>query len=135
MTLKINYLDQKKGLIKSKAYFVNSSFKISEFQGEFDKEIHHKINNFLKKNKNLKDNKILCLNDDFEYKLLIIILADQVVRCLMQKMAAEVAYWQSKVLWHKNLHSFHFCVAKSLMCSHLLVLFFATAAMRQVDQL
>ena len=26
------------------------------------------------------------------------ILADRVVQCLMQKMAAEVAYWQSKVL-------------------------------------
>ena len=63
------------------------------------------------------------------------ILADRVVQCLMQKMAAEVAYWQSKVLWHKNLHSFHFCVAQNFMCSHLLVLFLATAAMRQVDQL
>ena len=89
MTLKINYLDQKKGLIKSKAYFVNSSFKISEFQGEFDKEIQHKINNFLKKNKNLKDNKILCLNADFEHKLLIIILPKKNNELLSEKLGAK----------------------------------------------
>ena len=89
MTLKINYLDQKKGLIKSKAYFVNSSFKISEFQGEFDKEIQQKINNFLKKNKNLKDNKILCLNADFEHKLLIIILSKKNNELLSEKLGAK----------------------------------------------
>ena len=37
MTLKINYLDNKKGSIKNKAIFVPLDTKISAFKGNFDR--------------------------------------------------------------------------------------------------
>ena len=66
MTLKINYLDNKKGSIKNKAIFVPLDTKISAFKGNFDHSINQKILNFLKKNKDTKENKIiLFINSDF----------------------------------------------------------------------
>ena len=39
MTLKINYLDNKKGSIKNKAIFVHLDAKISEITGDFEEKI------------------------------------------------------------------------------------------------
>ena len=75
MSLKINYLDNKKGSIKNKAIFVHLDAKISEITGDFEEKIKQKILNFLKKNKNSKENKIISLNQDFDQKLIIILLA------------------------------------------------------------
>ena len=74
MSLKINYLDNKKGSIKNKAIFVQLDTKISAFKGNFDHSINQKILNFLKKNKDTKENKIISLNQDFDQKLIIILL-------------------------------------------------------------
>ena len=74
MTLKINYLDKQKVSIKNKAIFVHLDTKISAFKGNFDHSINQKILNFLKKNKDTKENKIISLNQDFDQKLIIILL-------------------------------------------------------------
>ncbi len=75
MTLKINYLNLKKSSIKNKAIFVHLDAKISGIKGDFDEKIKEKILNFLKKNKNTKENKIISLNQDFDQKLIIIFIA------------------------------------------------------------
>ncbi len=49
MTLKINYLDNKKGSIKNKAIFVPLDTKISAFKGNFDRSINQKNSQFFKK--------------------------------------------------------------------------------------
>ena len=54
MTLKINYLDNKKGSIKNKAVFIPLDTKISAFKGNFDHSINQKILNFLKKKQRYK---------------------------------------------------------------------------------
>ena len=74
MSLKINYLDRNKGLSKNKAFFVNSDIKINQLKQEFDKANSDKILNFIKNNKNLKENKITSLSQDFDQKLIIIYL-------------------------------------------------------------
>ena len=50
MTLKINYLDNKKASIKNRAVFIPLDAKISAFKVNFDRSINQKILNFLKKN-------------------------------------------------------------------------------------
>ncbi len=74
MTLKIKYLDGKKGSIKNKAIILAKESKISDFNGIFDDKTNQKIINFLKNNKKTKDNKIFSLNLDFDQKLIIILL-------------------------------------------------------------
>ena len=74
MSLKINYLDRNKGLSKNKAFFVNSDIKINQLKQEFDKANSDKILNFIKNNKNLKENKITSLSQDFDQKLIVIYL-------------------------------------------------------------
>ena len=74
MSLKTNYLDKSKFPKKNMAVFVNPDTKITKFKGEFDGKINLKIVNFIKKNKNTKDNKIISLNQDFDQKLIIILL-------------------------------------------------------------
>ena len=54
MTLKINYLDNKKASIKNKAIFVPLDTKISVFKGNFDRSTNQKILNFLKKKQRYK---------------------------------------------------------------------------------
>ena len=51
MSLKINYLDQKKKPNKNKAIFVNLDSKISTFEADSDDKTNQKIINFLKSNK------------------------------------------------------------------------------------
>ena len=74
MTLKIKYLDGKKGSLKNNAIILAKESKISDFKGIFDDKTNQKIINFLKNNKKTKDNKIFSLNLDFDQKLIIILL-------------------------------------------------------------
>ena len=75
MTLKINYLDAKKGLSKNTALFLSNDSKISEFKGIFEDKINQKILNYLKKNKNSKNNKIDSINIDFDQKIILTFLS------------------------------------------------------------
>ncbi len=75
MSLKINYLNGKKSSYKNLAVFVHPNTKISGFKGEFDEKINSKLLSFLKKNKNLKENQIISLNQDFDQKLIIVYLS------------------------------------------------------------
>ena len=74
MTLKIKYLDGKKGPLKNNAIILAKESKISDFKGIFDDKTNQKIINFLKNNKKTEDNKIFSLNLDFDQKLIIILL-------------------------------------------------------------
>ena len=89
MTLKINYLDNKKVSIKNKAIFVPLDTKISAFKGNFDHSINQKILNFLKKNKDTKENKIISLNQDFDQKLIIILLVKNNNELESEKLGAK----------------------------------------------
>ena len=89
MALKINYLDNKKASIKNKAIFVPLDTKISAFKGNFDHSINQKIINFLKKNKNTKENKIISLNQDFDQKLIIILLVKNNNELESEKLGAK----------------------------------------------
>ncbi len=89
MALKINYLDNKKGSIKNKAVFIPFDTKISAFKANFDRSINQKILNFLKKNKDTKENKIISLNQDFDQKLIIILLAKNNNQLESEKLGAK----------------------------------------------
>ncbi len=89
MSVKINYLDSKKSSNKNKAIFVYPDTKMSGFKGEFDDKINQKLVNFLKKNKNTKDNKIISLNQDFDQKLIIIFLAKENDELESEKLGAK----------------------------------------------
>ena len=77
MTLKINYLDSKKILSKNTALFLEKACKISEFKGIFDDKTNQKILNYLKKSKNIKNNKIDSINIEFDQRIIIILLSDK----------------------------------------------------------
>ena len=94
MTLKINYLDNKKASIKNKAIFVTLDTKISAFKGNFDHSINQKILNFLKKNKDTKENKIISLNQDFDQKLIIILLVKNNNELESEKLGAKFSVLQ-----------------------------------------
>ena len=70
MTLKINYLDKKKGTSKNKAFFVGRANKIAEFKGEIDDKTFNDILKF-KKDKSLKDNKIISKEDNWGTKKML----------------------------------------------------------------
>jgi len=89
MTLKINYLDQKKGSSKNNAIFVHLDTKMSEFKGNFDEKINQKIFKFLKSNKTTKLNKISSLNLEFDQKLIIIFLAKPNDELESEKLGAK----------------------------------------------
>ena len=74
MTLKINYLDHKKGSSKNIALFLSKDGKISEFKGIFEDRTNQKLINLIKKNNNTQKNKILSLNLDIDQKLIIILI-------------------------------------------------------------
>ena len=71
MTLKINYLDKKKGTSKNKAFFIGSINKIAEFKGEIDSKTFKKILD-LKKSNTLKEDKIISINQDLDQKIVLI---------------------------------------------------------------
>ncbi len=75
MTLKINYLDKKLGQNKNKGIFVYPTTKIDEFRAEFDEKINLKIANLIKKNKNLKEDKIFSINKEFDEKIIVVFLS------------------------------------------------------------
>tara|TARA_B100001540_G_scaffold139247_1_gene123821 strand:+ start:21 stop:1484 length:1464 start_codon:yes stop_codon:yes gene_type:complete len=77
MTLKINYLDTKKGLPKNTAIFLEKNTKISEFKGLFDNNTNQKLLNYIKKCKNIKKDKIDSVNLDFDYRIIIIMLSNK----------------------------------------------------------
>ncbi len=89
MSLKINYFDKKKISNKNKAIFVHLNTKISEFKGNFDHTINQKIINFLKKNKRTKENKIISLNQDFDQKLIVILLVKNNNELESEKLGAK----------------------------------------------
>ncbi len=89
MSLKINYLDSKRSSNKNMAIFVNSDTKMLGFKGKFDDKINEKLVNFLKNNKNIKDNKIISLNQDFEQKLIIILLVKENNELDSEKLGAK----------------------------------------------
>ncbi len=74
MTLKINYLDKKRGSSKNIAVFVYPNSKMDGFKGDFDVKINQKILNLLSKNKDAKENKIFSLNQDFDEKIIVLLL-------------------------------------------------------------
>ena len=74
MTLKINYLDKKKAQIKNNAIFVHQNTKIQHIRGKFDNKFVNKILSLIKKNKQLSENKIFSLGQDFDEKIIIIYL-------------------------------------------------------------
>ena len=74
MTLKINYLDNKKAQFKNNAIFVHSNTKIDQIKGKFEDKITQKILNLIKKNKLIDENKIFSLGQDFDEKIVIIYL-------------------------------------------------------------
>ena len=89
MSLKINYLDKKKSSNKNKAIFVQQNIKISEFKGEFDDKINQKILKLIKQNKNLKENKIFSINEDFNRKIIIIFLSRSINELEFEKLGAN----------------------------------------------
>ena len=52
------------------------NIKIATFKGQFSRETIEKIQKFLSKSKDLKDNKIISLNEDFDQKIILIFLAN-----------------------------------------------------------
>ena len=89
MSLKTNYLDKSKFPKKNMAVFVNPDTKITKFKGEFDGKINLKIVNFIKKNKNTKNNKIISLNQDFDQKLIIILITKENDELESEKLGAK----------------------------------------------
>ncbi len=89
MSLKINYIDKKKNPSKNRAIFVNSNNKIAKFNGQLDQKSINKIINFLKKNKNFKDDKIISLNEDFDQKIILIILKKSKTELDFEKLGAK----------------------------------------------
>ncbi len=89
MSLKINYLDRKKNSNKNRAIFVHLDTKITGFKGDFTEGINQKIVNLLKKNKNTKENKIISLNQDFDEKLIIILIAKLNGKLESEKLGAK----------------------------------------------
>ena len=118
MTLKINYLDTKKASSKNKAVILHSEVKIPEFKGKFDIKTNEKILNFLKKNKSSEDNLIFSLNEDFDHKLVIIILGKKHNELESEKLGAkffeflkkneiyEISFTSTNVKNILNLNSF-----------------------------
>ena len=89
MSLKINYLDKKKPSNKNKAIFVHQNIKISEFKGDFEDRINQKILNLIKQNKNLKENKIFSINEDFNSKIIVIFLLRSNTELEFEKLGAS----------------------------------------------
>ena len=89
MTLKINYLDKKKSFHKNRAIFISQNIKISGFRGEFNDNIIQNIQNFLKKNNNYKQNKIISLNQNIDEKIIIIFVAKPIKELESEKLGAK----------------------------------------------
>ena len=89
MSLKINYIDKKKSPIKNRAILVNSNTKIAQFNDHLEQKSINKIINFLKKNKDSKDDKIISFNEDFDQKIIFIILKKSKTELEFEKLGAK----------------------------------------------
>ncbi len=89
MTLKIKYLDSRKGSSKNIALFLAKDSKILDFKGIFDDKINHKIHGFLKNNKKTMKDKITSLNLEFDQKLIIILIANKNNQIQSEKLGAR----------------------------------------------
>ncbi|MDC3060704.1 leucyl aminopeptidase [Candidatus Pelagibacter sp.] len=103
MMIKINYLDKKKGLNKNTAVFIYSNVNLSRFEGTIDSKIYPKISEYLKKNKNSKDNKIISLNQDFDQNLIVIYLSKKNGELESEKLGAKFYDF----LKSKNIYDIH----------------------------
>ena len=75
MSLKINYLDKLNNSMKNIGIFVSKDTKITDFKGIFNENISKKIIGYLRANKKSEKNKIYCLNEDYDKKILIIFVS------------------------------------------------------------
>ncbi|OUX53514.1 MAG: leucyl aminopeptidase [Pelagibacteraceae bacterium TMED287] len=75
MSLKINYINTLNKSAKNKAIFLTMDSNISDFKGIFDEKINKKIVTFLKNIKKNNKNKIFSINQDFDQKIIIILLS------------------------------------------------------------
>ncbi len=89
MTLKINYLDEKKSSNKNIAVFVDRNTKTKVFQGIFDGKIDQKIANLIKNKKSSKDDKLYYFNQDFDQKLIVIFLVKADSEIKFEKLGAR----------------------------------------------
>ncbi len=89
MTLKINYLDEKKSSNKNIAVFVDRNTKTKVFQGIFDGKIDQKIANLIKNKKSSKDDKLYYFNQDFDQKLIVIFLVKADSEIEFEKLGAR----------------------------------------------
>ena len=89
MTLKINYLDHKKGSSKNTALFLAKDAKISEFKGIFEDSTNQKLIKLIKKNNNTQKDKILSLNLDIDQKLIIILIVKKSESQNTEKLGAN----------------------------------------------
>ena len=89
MSLKIKYLDAKKGSSKNTAIFLAKDTKFSDFKGIFEDKINQKILNFLKNNKKTKEDKIFSLNPEFDQTLIIIFIVKKNNSLQSEKLGAK----------------------------------------------
>ena len=89
MSLKINYLDQKKSSNKNIAVFVDPNTKTKVFQGIFDGKIDQKIANLIKSKKSSKDDKLYYFNQDFDQKLIVIFIVKANSEIEFEKLGAS----------------------------------------------
>ena len=75
MSLKINYLDKLNNSTKNIGIFVSKDTKITDFKGIFNENLSKKIIGYLRANKKSEKNKIYCLNEDYDKKILIIFVS------------------------------------------------------------
>ena len=93
MTLKIKYLDGKKGSLKNNAIILAKESKISDFKGIFDDKTNQKIINFLKNNKKTKEDKIFSLNLEFDQRLIMILIAKKNDSLQSEKLGAKFYHY------------------------------------------
>ena len=90
MTLKINYLDNKKISIKNRAIFINQDINSSAIKEQLEGKIYKNIQHYLKTNKSFKkEDKIISLNRDFEEKLIIIFISKSKNELDFEKLGAK----------------------------------------------
>ncbi len=75
MSLKINYLDKLNNSVKNIGIFVSKETKIADFKGILSQNTAQKVIGYIIRNKKSEKNKIYCLNEDHDKKILIIFVS------------------------------------------------------------
>ena len=75
MSLKINYIDKFNNSLKNIAIFVSKNTKIEDFKGILSQSTAKKVISYVIANKKSEKNKIYCLNEDHDSKILIIFVS------------------------------------------------------------